>query len=164
MVRRGASYAQNDFGIARGRIAAGAVRVPAVVGRRQRGGQRSGRQRPATAAAASAIDGTWKADIDSVQFDQKPDEMLLQAGQYSCQSCVPSVAVAADGAFHPVATPYADSVAVKVVDDHNVTRTSKKGGRQIGETKMTVSADGNSLTQAFVDTSVAGALARPRAK
>src|SRR5689334_15663591 len=50
-----------------------------------------------TAATASGegINGTWKADIDSVQFDQKPDEYLLQAGQYSCKSCVPPVTVPA---------------------------------------------------------------------
>ena len=48
--------------------------------------------------------------MNSVQFDQKPDEMLLQAGQYSCKSCVPAVTVPADGAFHPITTPYADSI------------------------------------------------------
>jgi len=108
-------------------------------------------------ASADAINGTWKADLDSVKFDQKPDEYMLQAGQYSCKSCVPQVTVAADGAFHPISTPYADSLAVKVVDEHNVVRTAKKGGRQIGETKMTVSADGNTLTGSFTDTSVEGA-------
>ena len=100
----------------------------------------------AAPAAAGSIDGTWKADIDSVQFSQKPDEFLLQEGQYSCKSCVPSFTVAADGAFHPVSLPYADSYAVKVVDDHNIVRTQKKGGRQVGETKVMVSADGNTLT------------------
>lgn len=108
-------------------------------------------------AAAGDINGTWKADLDSVQFDQKPDEYLLQAGQYSCKSCVPNYTVAADGAFHTVSVPYADNIAVKVVDDHNVVRTAKKGGRQIGETKMTVSADGNTLTGSFTDTSVENA-------
>src|SRR4051794_35483395 len=66
------------------------------------------------AMAASGIDGTWKADIDSVQFEGKPDEYLLKDGQYSCKSCVPSYQVAADGAFHSVSLPYADSVSVKV--------------------------------------------------
>jgi carbon monoxide dehydrogenase subunit G len=107
---------------------------------------------PASVAAAT-IDGTWKADVDSVQFDQKPDELLLQGGQYSCKSCVPPITVAADGAFHAITAPYADSLAVKVVDDHNVVRTSKKAGRQVGETKLTVSADGNTLTGSFTDTS-----------
>ncbi len=112
---------------------------------------------PAQTASAGDINGTWKADLDSVQFDQKPDEFLLQAGQYTCKSCVPQVTVPADGAFHPIKTPAADSLAVNVVDDHNVTRIAKKGGRQIGETKMTVSADGNTLTGSFTDTSMAGA-------
>lgn len=111
----------------------------------------------AAPAAAGSIDGTWKADIDSVQITQKPDEYLLQGGQYSCKSCVPSFTVAADGAFHPVSLPYADSYAVKVVDDHNIVRTQKKGGRQVGENKLTVSADGNTLTGSFNDTSVANA-------
>jgi hypothetical protein len=107
----------------------------------------------AATTSGSPIDGTWKADISSVQFDQKPDEMLLQGGQYSCKSCVPTYTVAADGAFHPVSLPYTDSMAVKVVDDHNVTRTSKKGGKQTGETKLSVSPDGNTLTGSFTDTS-----------
>lgn len=107
----------------------------------------------AASVAAATIDGTWKADVDSVQFDQKPDENLLQGGQYSCKSCVPSYTVAADGAFHPVSQPYADSIAVKIVDDHNIIRTAKKGGRQVGEAKLTVSADGNTLTGSFTDTS-----------
>jgi hypothetical protein len=107
----------------------------------------------AASVAAATIDGTWKADVDSVQFDQKPDEFLLQGGQYSCKSCVPSYTVAADGAFHPVSLPYADSIAVKIVDDHNIIRTAKKGGRQVGEAKLTISADGNTLTGSFTDTS-----------
>jgi hypothetical protein len=111
----------------------------------------------ATTPSGEGINGTWKADIDSVQFDQKPDEYLLQAGQYSCKSCVPAVTVAADGAFHPIKAPYADELSVKVVDDHNIVRTSKKGGRQVGETKVAVSADGNTMTGSFTDTAVAGA-------
>src|SRR3954469_22528213 len=67
----------------------------------------AGSENTAMAAAGTGIDGTWKADVNSVQFDQKPDEMLLQAGQYSCKSCVPPVTVAADGAFHPITAPYA---------------------------------------------------------
>ena len=110
-----------------------------------------------SATSAGAINGTWKADLDSVQFDQRPDEYLLQAGQYSCKSCVPSYTVAADGAFHPVSLPNADSIAVKVVDDHTILRTAKKGGRQIGETKIVVSADGNTLNGSFTDTSVENA-------
>lgn len=143
-----------------GIAALAAVSLIALAGCRQTAsttGNETAGNASAPAAAAGTIDGTWKADIDSVQFDQKPDEYLLQAGQYSCKSCVPSVTVAADGASHPIKTPYADSLAVKVVDDHNVVRTAKKGGRQVGETKMSVSADGNTLTGSFTDTQVANA-------
>src|SRR5262249_35656285 len=116
-------------------------------------GNEAGANATAATTSGSSIDGVWKADVSSVQFDQKPDEMLLQAGQYSCKSCVPPVTVAADGAFHPITTPYADNLSVKVVDDHNVVRASKKGGKQTGEVKLSVSPDGNTLTGTFTDTS-----------
>lgn len=112
----------------------------------------SNTQAPAE-AGGDLLSGTWKADIDSVQFDQKPDEFLLADGKYTCKSCVPTYTVAADGAFHPVSQPYADSIAVKVADDHKIVRTAKKGGRQTGEMTLTVSGDGNTLTGNFVDTS-----------
>jgi hypothetical protein len=138
-----------------------AVSLLALAGCRQTtagGNEATTENAAAPAAAAGSIDGTWKADIDSVQFDQKPDEYLLQAGQYSCKSCVPTpFTIAADGAFHPVSLPYADSYSVKVVDDHNIVRTQKKGGRQVGETKVSISADGNTMTGSFTDTSVANA-------
>ena len=60
-----------------------------------------GRQRLRSPTAAGDINGTWKADINSVQFDTKPDDYLLQAGTYSCKSCTPAYSVPADGAFHP---------------------------------------------------------------
>jgi hypothetical protein len=107
-------------------------------------------------AAATGINGTWKADITSVQFDQKPDQMLLQNGTFSCKSCTPAYSVPADGAFHPVSLPYADSDSVKVVDPHTVTETAKKGGKQVGVTTMSVSADGNTLTGKFTDSSAPG--------
>lgn len=111
-------------------------------------------------AGAEAINGTWKADVNSVKFDTKPDEILLQNGQFSCKSCTPPYSVAADGAFHPVSLPYADSDAVKVVDAHTVKETSKKGGKQVSETTSTVSTDGNTLTIQFTDSSTPGAPAK----
>jgi hypothetical protein len=111
---------------------------------------------PASAEAAS-IDGTWKADLSSVQIDQKPDQLLLQNGQFSCPTCTPPIAVAADGAMHAVDRPYSDHTAVKVDDNHNVTRTSQKAGKTTGETKYSVSADGKTLTVSFTDSSVPNA-------
>jgi hypothetical protein len=110
------------------------------------------------AAEAGAIDGTWKADLASVQIEQKPDQLLLQNGQFSCATCTPPLTVAADGAMHAVTgRPYADQISVKVDDDHNVTRTAQKGGKTTGQTKYSVSADGKTLTISFTDSSVANA-------
>ena len=101
------------------------------------------------AAGAEGINGTWKTDLSSVKIDTKPDQYLLKAGQFSCSTCTPPLTVAADGALHPVTRPFADHIAVKVDDDHNVTRTSQKDGKTTGEAKYTVSGDGNTLTVNF---------------
>lgn len=115
------------------------------------------KQAPAP-AAADPINGTWKADTASIQIEQKPDVYLLKDGQYSCPSCTPPIAVAADGAYHPVTgAPYFDSYSVKVADDHSLTRSSKKGDKAVGETTVVVSADGNTLTGTFKDMSTPGA-------
>jgi hypothetical protein len=111
----------------------------------------------AAATAADGINGTWKADLSSVQIDQKPDQLLLKDGQFSCPTCTPPVAIAADGAFHPVTRPYADSMAVKVDDDHNVTRTARKGGAVTGVNRYSVSSDGKTLTIDFTDSSTPNA-------
>jgi hypothetical protein len=108
---------------------------------------------PAAESGADPINGTWKTDLASIKFDAKPDEFLLKTGQFSCPTCTPAIAVAADGTFHPVDRPYADHMSVKVDDDHNVTRTNQKGGKTTYVQKFSVSADGNTLTVNFSDTS-----------
>jgi hypothetical protein len=109
-------------------------------------------------AAAGSIDGTWKADLASVQVDTKPDQLLLKGGQFSCATCTPPLSIAADGAMHAVTgRPYADMISVKVDDDHNVSRTSQKGGKTTGTTKYSVSPDGKTLTISFNDSSVPNA-------
>ena len=114
----------------------------------------AGNNSTSTAAAADAINGTWKADLASVQVDQKPDELLLKDGKFDCPTCTPPLTVAADGTYHAVTgRPYADEISVKADDDHNVTRTDKKGGKVVGENKLSVSADGKTLTVSFVDSS-----------
>lgn len=109
-------------------------------------------------ATAGGIDGTWKADLSTVQIDQKPDQLLIKDGKYSCPTCIPPITLAADGAFHPVTgRPYADSMAVKIDDDHTVTRTGKKGDAVTGTSKLSVSNDGNTLTVDFTDSSTPNA-------
>ena len=109
-------------------------------------------------AAATGIDGTWKADVSTAKWDQKPDEYLLQNGKYDCKSCTPPVSVAADGAYHPVTGhPYYDSAMVKVVDDKTIQQSNKLKGREVGSSTSKVSADGNTLGVDFKDSTVANA-------
>ena len=118
----------------------------------------SGNAAAPAAQGADAINGTWKADLSTVQMNQKPDQFLLQAGQFSCATCTPPIKIPADGAFHPVTgRPYADSISVKVDDDHNVTRTDRKGNKVTSEGKYSVSSDGNTLTINFTDSSTPNA-------
>jgi hypothetical protein len=121
------------------------------------GGNASGNA-AATATGADAINGTWKADLSTVQMSGKPDQILLKDGKFDCSTCTPPIALAADGAFHPVTgRSYADSMSIKVDDDHDVTRTDKKAGKVTFEGKYGVSADGNTLTINFTDSSTPNA-------
>ena len=129
-----------------------ACSILALAGCKQSGGAND--QNAAAAAGGASIDGTWKADLSTVQMDSKPDQLLLKDGKYSCSTCTPPLALDADGAFHPVTgRSYADSIAVKVDDDHSITRTDKKDGRVTSEDKYSVSSDGNTLTIDFTDSS-----------
>lgn len=108
-------------------------------------------------AAATGIDGTWVIDLASVKMSGKPVDLLLKDGKYSCNSCVPPLTVAADGAFHAVTgLDYADEFSVKVDSPNQVTTAGKKGGLAMGSTVFTVSADGKTLTRSFTDTSIKG--------
>jgi hypothetical protein len=103
-------------------------------------------------AAVDPVEGTWKADVGSVQMENRADAYLLRDGQFSCTSCVPPVAVAADGQPHATADqPYYDSMSVSVVDDHTVKTDRKKGDRDVGGSTYQVSADGKSMTVEFTD-------------
>ena len=112
----------------------------------------------ASTAAGGSIDGTWKADVATAKWDQKPDEYLIQGGKYDCKSCTPPVSVPADGAFHPVTGhPYYDQLSIKVVDDKTVQQATRLKGRDTGGSTMKVSADGNTLGIDFKDTSIPNA-------
>lgn len=109
---------------------------------------------PVMAVAQSALDGTWKIDMNKVEFPKKPDVYVLQAGMYECKTCVPEFKVKADGTDQPVSGhPYFDSVAIKVVSDHEIEETDKKDGKVVSTSTMSVSSDGNTLTMTFNDSS-----------
>lgn len=106
----------------------------------------------ATAASLEALNGTWKADLASIKFEGRPNEVVLQDGTFECKTCIPPLTVPADGQFHPVADqPYFDSISVKAVDDRTVEVRRRKGEREVSSSTMQVSADGNARTSKFTN-------------
>jgi hypothetical protein len=104
--------------------------------------------------AQSPFDGTWKIDMSKVDFSKKPDVFLLKDGMYSCKTCTPPYTVKADGSDQPVSGhPYFDSVAIQVVNDHEIKETDKKGGKTVATSQVTVSADGKTAMVEFSDSS-----------
>ena len=103
-------------------------------------------------AQGSPFDGTWKFDLGKSNLPKKPDVYLLQNGMYSCKSCVPPIEIKADGADQSVSGhPYFDTMAIKVIDDHNVEGTAKKAGKVTGSEKDMVSSDGSTMTVEWTD-------------
>jgi hypothetical protein len=109
---------------------------------------------PVLAMAQSAFDGTWKVNMNKVEFPKKPDMFLLQNGMYECKTCTPPYNIKADGTDQSVSGhPYFDSVAIKVVNDHEIEETDKKNGKVVSTSTTTVSPDGNTAMFSFSDSS-----------
>jgi hypothetical protein len=109
---------------------------------------------PVLASAQNAFDGTWKIDLSKAEFPQKPDVYLLQNGMYQCKTCVPPIDIKADGQDQKVTGhPYFDSMAIKVVNDHEIEETDKKNGKTVATSTTTVSSDGNTVMFSFSDSS-----------
>jgi hypothetical protein len=112
---------------------------------------------PGVALAQGVFDGTWKIDTSNVKFPQKPEQFVLTDGMYSCATCVPKYEVKSDGTDQKVTgSKYRDTVAVKIIDKHTVQLTSKKDGKVVSEGKITISADGRTLTEEFTSYPPAG--------
>lgn len=114
---------------------------------------------PATAwAQGGPLDGTWKVDLASAQFPDKPDQFELKDGRYTCSSCVPAIDVKSDGTDQQVSgSKYYDTIAVQVVDDRTIKSTMKQDGKITSESTTTVAADGTTLTESFKGYPPAGA-------
>ena len=109
---------------------------------------------PAMAMAQSAVDGTWKADMSTAKFPEKPDEYLRKDGMYHCKTCAPPIDVKADGQDQKISGyPYYDTVNIKVVDDRTIEEVDKKNGKIVANSKTWVSPDGNMLMFEFSDSS-----------
>lgn len=109
---------------------------------------------PNLATAQSALDGTWKVSLNNVDWSKKPDVFVLEKGMYTCKTCTPPFTVKADGSDQAVTGhPYFDTVAIKVVSDHEIQEIDKKGGNVVATSKTVVSPDGKTATFSFVDSS-----------
>jgi hypothetical protein len=107
---------------------------------------------PSMALASSAFDGTWKTKPGSVQVSGTPNAYELSNGMFHCRSCVPQINVKADGQDQRVAGhDYYDSIAIKIVNNNAVEITRQQGGKLISTDAATVSADGHTLTEKWVD-------------
>lgn len=104
--------------------------------------------------AQSEFNGTWKANLNNFQPPTKPDEYLLKDGMYNCKTCVPPYDIKADGTDQAVTGhPYMDTVAIKVVNDHTIEETEKKGGKVVATSTTSVSSDGKTAHFEFSDSS-----------
>ncbi len=107
----------------------------------------------AFASAQSVFDGTWKTDMSKVDFPKKPDVYVLKDGMYSCKTCTPPWQIKADGSDQKITDPYVDTMAVKVINDHDIELTGKKNGKVVQQQKVKVSLDGKTLNFEFTDSS-----------
>jgi hypothetical protein len=109
---------------------------------------------PLLCSGQSGLSGTWKMDVQQMDFSKKPDVYLLTGGIYDCKTCEPPERVKADGTDQPVTgSPYYDTAAIEVVNDHQVNETDKKNGHVVTTSTATVSSDGNTLAFEFSDSS-----------
>src|ERR1700687_3682993 len=107
---------------------------------------------PSLALAGTAFDGTWTTKLDSVQVSGPPVAYEISQGMYRCASCVPQITVKADGTDQKVSGhDYYDSMAIRIVNAHAIESSRKKGGKIIGADAASVSADGKTLTELWVD-------------
>jgi hypothetical protein len=114
---------------------------------------------PTVVFAAGSFDGTWKADLKSIQFSSKPDVFELKQGTYKCSTCVPAYTVKADGTDQKVSGySYFDTIAVQEVDPKTVQITTKLAGKVMHTDTIVISDDGKTSTNTFKDMSGAQAV------
>jgi len=103
-------------------------------------------------AEQSPFDGTWKVDLNTAKFPDKPTVILLQDGRFQIPSAVPKINVKADGTDQPVpGSKDLDTLAVKVVNDRMVETVGKKDGRVVESSRSTVSPDGKTSTVEYTE-------------
>lgn len=100
-----------------------------------------------SALGQSAFNGTWRANSQSLEY-QGSNEYSLRNGIWRCNTCVPTIAIEADGHGHRVNSslyyraPYADVESVREVNDHIIEITDKLRGNAVATNKLATSDDG----------------------
>src|SRR5256885_1777202 len=103
---------------------------------------------PAACSGQSSFIGTWKVDFNAA-MPRKVNLWLLRSGTYSCKSCIPTIDVRADGKDHLVTGQQYDTISVEIVNPRTVEEIEKKNGQIVSDEKLTVSNDGNTVTDEF---------------
>jgi hypothetical protein len=102
---------------------------------------------PTLCPGQSAFDGTWRPDPQRPAHP-KTETAVLANGEYQCPSCTPPYTAKADGHDQALqGNQYFDTISIAIIDDHTITKTGKKDGRVIADTKVVVSADGATKTE-----------------
>ena len=107
-----------------------------------------------SASGQSAFNGTWRANNQSMQY-QGSNQYSLQKGLWRCDTCVPKIAIKADGDDHRVnsslyyGAPYAGTESVREVSDRSIEITDKLNRRIVATHKLTTADDGKILTIAW---------------
>ena len=117
----------------------------------------------AGAQMPKGLEGTWKLNAAKSTFSPgpAPKSMTLvyssagTAGTKIVVDVVPATGAAqhwettvqSDGKDHPVkGNPNADTISVRLLDDHTGESTFKKGGKVMATNRRVLSADGKTLT------------------
>jgi hypothetical protein len=101
--------------------------------------------------AQSPFNGTWRANNASMEYGGS-NKYSLKNGTWRCDTCVPRIAIKADGHEYRVnsslyyGAPYADTESVREVNDHSIEITDKVSGKIVATNKFTTSDDGKTLT------------------
>ncbi|KPF53442.1 hypothetical protein IP65_13845 [Novosphingobium sp. AAP1] len=104
-----------------------------------------------SAAEQSVFNGEWVLDLSSAQLSNKPFTVTVKDGQFTCDSCVPSYTIPADGAFHPVARQTSlDEASVTIIDPRTMRMVERLRGRVVHDETDVASPDGATLTYTVV--------------
>jgi hypothetical protein len=128
----------------------------------------------AAQAQSNPLVGTWKLNLDKSKYDPGPApkslvrkvEVAGDGVKYTFEGVAAdgkpltySFTVKFDGKDNPVmgtAPNGADTISATRTDAHHYTATLKKGGKEVGTSKVTVSDDGMTTTVDATGTNLAG--------